>query len=126
MKGYIEDIWGWDQEWQESDFKKHFNPDDITVIRDENRAIGYAQIEDQDNQLYIRMLLLHPDYQRKGIGSHLLKSVIEKARTQSKAVALQVFKTNEQAKKFYEQHGFLAQGEEANSYTMAFKPGKAG
>ena len=90
MKEHIMNIWGWDQKWQEDDFLKHFDPRNITIVREENTVIGYSQIEDQGNQLYIRMLLLQPDRQRKGIGSHLLNAAIEKAKTQSKSLALQV------------------------------------
>lgn len=46
------------QEWQQNDFIEHFRPGTITVVREENKVIGYSQIEDQGNQLYIRMLLL--------------------------------------------------------------------
>ena len=125
MKEYITQIWGWDQEWQENEFKKHFNPENITVVKQEKKAIGYSQIEDQGNQLYIRMLLLLPNHQRKGIGSRLLNAVIAKAKAQSKGIALQVFKVNKQAKRFYEHHGFDVQGETPVSFTMVFMPNKA-
>jgi len=125
MKEHITEIWGWDQEWQENDFMKHFSPENITVVREENKAIGYSQIENQGNQLYIRMLLLLPKHQRKGIGSRLLNAVIEKAKAQSKGIALQVFKVNEQAKRFYEHRGFQVQGETPSSFTMVFMPNKA-
>ncbi len=124
MKKYITEIWGWDQGWQENDFIKHFSPGNITVVWEENKAIGYSQIEDQGNQIYIRMLLLLPNRQRKGIGSRLLNAVIEKAKAQSKGIALQVFKVNEQAKRFYEYHGFQVQGETPSSFTMVFMPNK--
>lgn len=125
MKEYITEIWGWDQEWQENDFIKHFSPGNITVVKEENKVIGYSQIEDQGSQLYIRMLLLKPNRQRKGIGSRLLNAAIEKAKAQSKGIALQVFKGNEQAKRFYEYHGFQAQGETPSNFTMVFMPNKA-
>lgn len=121
MKDYISEIWGWDQEWQANDFIKHFNPENITVVKEENIAIGYSQIEEQGNQLYIRMLLLLPNYQRIGIGSDLLNAAIEKASAQSKDISLQVFKINEQAKKFYEHHGFHVQGETPSCFTMVYK-----
>ncbi len=115
MKEYITEIWGWDQKWQENDFRKHFNPENITVARVENTVIGYSQVEDRGNQLFIRMLLLLPKYQRKGIGTRLLSAVIEKAKAkakaQSKDIALQVFKVNERARNFYTHHGFQVQGE---------------
>lgn len=122
MKEYITEIWGWDQKWQENDFKNHFVPENITVIRKEDKAVGYSQIEDLGNQLYIRMLLLLPNYQRRGIGSRLLNAAIAKAKAQSKGIALQVFKVNEEARRFYENHGFQVQGETPNSFTMVFMP----
>ncbi len=125
MKEYIIEIWGWDQEWQENDFTKHFIYENITMVREESKAIGYSQIEDQGNQLYIRMLLLLPNYHRKGIGSRLLNAVIEKANEQSKVVALQVFKVNERAKGFYQYHGFKVKGETTSSFAMVFMPNKA-
>jgi len=124
MKEYIAEIWGWDQEWQEQDFIKHFSPENITVVRKDNKAIGYSQIEDHGHRLYIRMLLLLPQHQHKGIGSRLLNAVIEKAKVQSKSLALQVFKINAQAKRFYERHGFQVQGETPSSLTMVFMPNK--
>ena len=126
MKEYITEIWGWDREWQENDFKKHFHPENITLIKEGSRVIGYSQIEDQGDQLYIRMLLLAPNRQREGIGSQLLHGVIEKAKAQSKAIALQVFKINKQAIGFYEHHGFQVQSETPSSFVMTLIPGKAG
>lgn len=121
MKDYIAEIWGWDKEWQEKDFIKHFNPENITVVKQDNKAVGYSQIEEKGNQLYIRMLLLLPNFQRKGIGSQLINTVIEKSRAQSKDISLQVFNINEQAKKFYEHHGFQVYGETPTSFIMVFK-----
>ena len=71
------------------------------------------------------MLLLLPNHQRKGVGSHLLNAVIEEAKKQSKGIALQVFKTNEHAKRFYQYHGFQVQGETPSGFTMVFIPNKA-
>ncbi|MCW9025212.1 MAG: GNAT family N-acetyltransferase [Gammaproteobacteria bacterium] len=125
MKEYITEIWGWDQKWQENDFSKHFNPENITVVREKGTMIGYSQVEDQGNQLYIRMLLVLPKYQRKSIGASLLSAVIEKARAESKSIALQVFKVNRQAKSFYEHCGFQVQGNTPSSFIMGLMPNQA-
>ena len=67
IKNYIEQIWGWDEQWQENDFAEHFEPNQITVASVGEKLIGYAQVEHQSEVLYIRMLLLAPEYQRKGV-----------------------------------------------------------
>jgi hypothetical protein len=30
MGGLIEQIWGWDSQWQENDFSEHFNPEQVS------------------------------------------------------------------------------------------------
>ncbi len=122
MKKYISEIWGWNQEWQKNDFRRHFNPESITVVKEKKTIIGYSQVEKQGSHLYVRMMLLLPEYQGMGIGSHLLNSVIEEANIQSMIVGLEVFKINERALGFYKHHGFQIQGETQSSFKLVFTP----
>lgn len=120
MKEYIEQIWGWDQQWQEKDFAKHFDPRNITVASTEVELVGYAQIEQQKETLFIRMLLLAPKHQRKGVGAQLLGKILQSAAAQSLEVRIQVFKINKGAKRFYEHQGFQVTGETPESLVMEF------
>ena len=56
-------------------------------------ALSPAQVE----QLYV-----HPDHQRRGVGGALLAKAKER---QPDGFTLWVFQQNEQARRFYEQHG---------------------
>ncbi|MBK5970465.1 MULTISPECIES: GNAT family N-acetyltransferase [Thiorhodovibrio] len=120
MGGYIEQIWGWDSQWQKNDFSEHFDPEQVTVVLREDQAIGYVQVEKHSDELYIRMLLLAPEHQKKGLGANVLKRVISAASKQHLGVKLQVFKINAPAKRFYERHGFTVVGETQASLKMAF------
>ena len=120
MGGYVEQIWGWDSRWQENDFSEHFDPEQVTVVVSEEQAVGYAQVENRGRELYVRMLLLAPEHQNKGIGANVLKRVIAGASEQHLGVTLQVFKINARAKHFYEHHGFRVIGETPTSFEMAF------
>lgn len=120
MGGYIEQIWGWDSQWQKDDFSEHFDPDQITVVLRESQPIGYVQVEKHSYVLYIRMLLLAPEHQKKGLGANLLKWIISSASKQHLGVKLQVFKINAPARRFYERHGFKVVGETPASLEMAF------
>ena len=84
--------------------------------------VGYSHVENGDNQLFVRMIVVHPHHQRKGVGTTLLESVIASANEQSKRVRLEVFKINNEAKKFYERHGFNVEGETSSSYVMGLMP----
>jgi ribosomal protein S18 acetylase RimI-like enzyme len=122
MHGYISEIWGWDEHWQENDFSAHFDSKGITLAYKERVLAGYSQVENQDEQIFIRMIVVHPHHQRKGIGSKLLASVITSGKKQCKIVRLKVFKINEEAKKFYEMHGFTVESEISSSFNMCLLP----
>lgn len=122
MRGYISEIWGWNDQWQENDFSTHFNPKGITVVHEERELVGYSHVENRGNQLFIRMIVVHPHHQRKGIGSTLLESVAASGKEQSEKVGLEVFKINDEARKFYEKHGFNVEDETSSSYVMGLMP----
>jgi ribosomal protein S18 acetylase RimI-like enzyme len=118
MRGFISDIWGWDEQWQRTDFSTHFDPHGVTLAFQDGELVGYSHVENRDGQLFIRMIVVHPRYQRKGIGKKLLESVIASAGEQSRSVGLEVFKINDVARAFYEKHGFNVGGETLTSHIM--------
>lgn len=119
MRSFISEIWGWDEQWQKNDFSAHFDPQGITLAYQEHSLVGYSHVENQGDQLFIRMIVIHPHHQRKGIGKQLLESVIASGKEQSKGVGLQAFKINDRAKKFYERFGFKVEDENTTSYIMS-------
>jgi len=119
MSDYISQIWGWNEDWQINDFSTHFNPEGITLVYKENELVAYSHIEIKNEQLYLRMIAVHPDQQRNGIGTKLLESLSATAKEQSKSIALEVFKINTEAKCLYEKYGFNVEGETDASYIMS-------
>jgi ribosomal protein S18 acetylase RimI-like enzyme len=103
-------------------FSTHFDPQDITLVYKKQELAGYFHVENRDDQLFMRMFVVHPHHQRKGIGSMLLESVIASGREQGKSVVLEVFKINVAAKNFYERHRFIVEGETPISYVMRLAP----
>lgn len=118
MGDYIDRIWGWDSQWQQDDFSTHFDPDLVTVVVSAGQVVGYMHVEPGERELYIRMLLLAPEHQRKGLGTRLLQQVIAGAFAQGVGVKLQVFRINRLAKRFYERHGFDVIRETPVSFEM--------
>lgn len=119
MRGFISEIWGWDEQWQKNDFSTRFNENEITVVFQRNKLVGYCHVENDNNQLYLRMMVIHPDHQKKEIGTKLLKAFISSGKVQSKSLGLQVFKINSRAKEFYEKYQFIVKSETPNSYFMS-------
>ena len=119
MRGLIAEIWGWDERWQENDFSAHFDAKGITLAHHEQELVGYSQAEVRGVRLFIRMIVVHPHHQRKGIGRKLLESAIAAANEQSQSIELEVFKINIAAMRFYKRFGFIVVGENTSSYVMA-------
>jgi len=88
------------------------------LAHNERELVGYSHVENRGGQLFIRMIVVHPHHQRKGLGRKLLESVIASGKEQSRRIVLEVFKINHEAKKFYERYGFDVEGETASSYVM--------
>jgi len=122
MQHYVSEIWGWDQQWQENDFSAHFEPNCITLVHKDRELVGYSHVEDRNGQLFIRMIVIHPHHQRKGIGKKLLEVVIASGKEHSKRIELEVFKPNAEARKFYEKHGFNIVDESSSSFVMRRMP----
>ncbi|MGY6277968.1 N-acetyltransferase family protein [Methylomonas sp. MgM2] len=118
MHDYIAEIWGWNEDWQTNDFAAHFNPEGITLVYEGKQLVGYAHIDNNKDHIFLRMLAIHRNHQRNGIGTHLLLRLITSGQEQSKTVSLEVFKINMEAKRFYERLGFKVVGESLHSYVM--------
>lgn len=120
MKPFISRIWDWDTEWQKADFVRHFVPDNIVVVLVGKKLVGYCQVEDQGECLFIRMLIVLPAHQHQGIGSSFIRNVFATAKEESKYIKLEVFKINDKAIAFYKHHGFQQKSESAASYIMVY------
>lgn len=118
MKDLIEKIWGWDQKWQEEDFSSHFVPRNITVACENQKIVGYLQSENKGQAKFVRMLLVHPKHQKKGIGGKFLQTLINESRNEFKTINLEVFKVNSRVLQFYKRAGFEINGETPHSFIM--------
>ena len=115
-------IWGWDEDWQLQDFSDHFAPAEAIVAACSGAVIGYCQVERQPARMSVRMLVVHPLHQRRNIGGRLLDEALRSTAGAGMPVALQVFKINPQARRFYERRGFRVSGETGTSLEMSRGP----
>jgi ribosomal protein S18 acetylase RimI-like enzyme len=120
FRSHIEELWGWDEEWQLSRFTQECGSSVTMVIEFAGRTLGYMQTVVDAHQLYIRNIALHPQVQGRGIGAALVRQLQQDAGERGIQVALSVFPTNHRAVKFYERLGFHRTGETDTSITMSW------
>lgn len=116
LRSHIEQIWGWDEEWQKLDFETRWFDCDNRLIRQNDIDIGYIQTKDLKNEHYIMMLVLLPEFRSCGFGRQLMAQI--KASAVKKYIGLRVFRTNIKALDFYQSQGFINITNEGDFYYL--------
>ena len=90
---YIASMFGWDEDIQRTyhDEAWQQKPDIITY---DGKLIGTIATSESEDCIEIGQFFILPEYQRKRIGTHLLKSILDRADRHGKTVALRVLRNN--------------------------------
>lgn len=80
-------------------------PFDI-ILLDGVRA-GTVQTIEEHTRVVVNELVVHPDFQGRGIGTWALEGVLRQARFLGKPVWLHTMCENHTARAFYRRHGFI-------------------
>ena len=90
----------------------------ITVAGDD---VGWLQTTPAEDATFIGQLYLEGRFQRRGIGSRVIRAVIDEAVSERKAVTLGVVKINP-ARRLYERLGFSVSHEDQHKVYMRREP----
>ncbi len=117
MKDYVDKTWGWNDDFQQKIFKEKFEPDKLKIITFDKKDIGMIAVEDREEDIFLRIIEILPEYQNKGIGKYIVQSLIDKAKNENKLVFLYVLKVNP-AQNLYKNLGFEIISEITTHYVM--------
>ena len=73
---------------------------------------------DEGAHLVVGKIELLPEFQRKGVGTVLMKRILGEAQVRRIPVRLQVLRTNTPARRLYERLGFTVSGETETHFQM--------
>jgi ribosomal protein S18 acetylase RimI-like enzyme len=113
MRNVIESTWGWNETWQLAEFDRRFAAYEVSTIRSGVERIGGLFLEATPQSLHIHEIQVMPEYQRRGIGTAVMQTIIARARAHELAVTLTVVPANSRAQRFYERLGFRVVSVEA-------------
>lgn len=123
LREAVEETWGaWDEEWQRAAFHQGFRPAALQVVQLDGRDVGVMLVEERAEELFLGLLEVLPAFQRRGIGSAVVRGLAAQARREGKLVALKVLKANRRALALYQRLGFGVTGETQTHYVMAWTP----
>jgi ribosomal protein S18 acetylase RimI-like enzyme len=125
MREYVSAVYGWEDGVQRKMFDEGFDPSRIRIIRVDDREVGLLEVEEKEDHFFLGRIELLPDRQKKGIGTHVIRSILEDADRKNRTVLLQVLRPNP-ARALYERLGFSVYGETATHFKMKKSPNQAG
>ena len=95
----------WDEEAQDEFFKSDWDPSVFEIILCDGVPCGYTCIEDRDSDIHVRELVIVPQFQGQGVGTQILRGVIDRARVRRVPVRLGTLHSN-RAVDLYRRLGF--------------------
>ena len=122
MQAYVDQTWGWDEGWQRQHFRSRFRPGADQVILLDGAEIGVISTEGKDGEVFLSKIYILPEYQGRGIGTQLIREILDKAGRKGLPVGLRVLKVNP-AKGLYERLGFEVVAQTGTHYVMRAMPG---
>lgn len=97
----------------------------LSIIEVDGTPVGRFRVVRFPDRIFLGGIQIHPAFQSKGIGTHLMRSLIQEGRSSAKPVHLNVERTNMRARRLYQRLGFEMVSESESDYHMAFQPDHA-
>ena len=110
-----------DRAAQEISFQQQWDPTQVRIIALDGADIGWLQTITQDDALFVAQMFVQRPFQRKGIGTEVMKRLIGEAARFHRAVRLNVVKINP-ARRLYERLGFQVTHEDGRKFYMKREP----
>lgn len=117
MKSFIEQTWGWNDEFQQHGFETNLRPEYFQVVTDEGIDVGAFLVVNKEDHLWLEMLLVEKNNQNDGIGTWVMECIIKESAERNLPIKLSVIKLNP-AKFFYLGLGFSVYEEDDAFYRL--------
>lgn len=103
MRRYAVALWG---DWEPSATVESLILDGHEIVLSVDQPVGVVLARLKDDHLHIAKLYLAPHFRGEGIGALVLRQKLRLATRHGVPVRLRVLRTNPQAMRFYQRHGF--------------------
>lgn len=107
MREFIVATWGkWSESRVQAESREDSSSPNAQIISVGDVGVGVFLAERHSTHIQLEQIYLLPEYQRLGIGTALINSLIAEAEQRNIPIHLRVMTVNP-AKRFYEQFGFI-------------------
>jgi len=113
-----------DMSRQRESFRQQWQLPEVRIITIAGNDVGWLQSALANDAIFLAQLYLDGRSQRQGIGSRVMRAVIDEAAYEGKAVTLGVMKINP-ARRLYERLGFSVTHEDQYKFYLRREPDRA-
>ena len=79
FREYVEQVWGWDDDYQKELHNRRFDSQDLRIIQFSGTDVGFLATSSTPDTLKVNQIYILPEYQGKGIGSACMARIIDDA-----------------------------------------------
>ena len=114
---YVSRTWGWEEEFQREYHRRHYWPEITSIITLDGRDIGCLVVRQEPEYILLESIYVLPEYQEEGIGTRIIRQILDYAAEHQERVRLHVLKINP-AVRLYKRLDFRIIGETGHHYVM--------
>jgi len=123
IKPCIDALYGWDENQHANNLRSILEGSAMhSAIVVQGKRVGVVQIEETLSEISLHQIAILPEYQRRGIGTAIIQSLMTRSLAGGKPVRLSVFQSNPEARRLYERLGFNVVSETARDALLEFIP----
>ncbi|WP_375753656.1 GNAT family N-acetyltransferase [Vibrio sp. HN007] len=122
LKPYIDAVFGWDDNFQRKRLLTEYEPHWFYWIFSGRQKVGMLCFKEYENSYHVHLLIVFPEFQRQGLGTHIMNYVHHLAKSESRStVTLSSFICNEKAVRFYQNLGYSIKQSEEYFYSLELR-----
>ncbi|MEV6750959.1 GNAT family N-acetyltransferase [Streptomyces sp. NPDC051214] len=122
MRPDLERLGRFDEHRVRQRFRDAFAPRDTSVVLVDGAFAGCVALRPADDCQWLEHFYLHPARQGRGLGSAVLRRLLDRTDTEGDVVRLNVLRGSA-ARRLYERHGFGVEDEDPVDVFMVRRPG---
>lgn len=102
-------------------FRQAFHIEQTRVIRLDGADIGWMQVSESPERIHLHQLHIVPQFRNRGIGTSMIRAILDRARRQGRPAFLNVIRGN-RALSLYRRLGFRVVGGDVEKLHMRWDP----
>ncbi|MFF1411427.1 GNAT family N-acetyltransferase [Streptomyces sp. NPDC058289] len=122
MRGDLERLGRYDEHRVRQRLRDSFSPQHTSIVVIDREPAGCVTVRTAEGRQWLEHFYVAPHHQGRGLGSAVLRTVLERTDAQGITVGLNVLQGSA-ARRLYERHGFVVEAQDPIDVFMVRPPG---